>query len=122
VEVHFFVGVGLNQFYKYTDKYLHDYLPVRNLHPHNNFIKIFAEAGVFSFVSFVIFIFFLFRTKFTQIYQSDYFWISLASLSSVMVGMTINSTYDKHFWLSLALLSHAVYELSKPKEQNAVNI
>jgi O-antigen ligase len=119
---HFFVGVGLNQFYKYTDKYLHDYLPVRNLHPHNNFIKIFAEAGVFSFVSFVIFIFFLFRTKFTQIYQSDYFWISLASLSSVMVGMTINSTYDKHFWLSLALLSHAVYELSKPKEQNAVNI
>lgn len=119
---HFFVGVGLNQFYKHTDKYLTDYLPVRDLHPHNNFLKIFAESGVFSFLSFIIFLFFLFRTKFLEVYKSDYFWISLVTLSNIMIGMTINSTYDKHFWLSLALLSHVVYELGKSKYKNELNI
>jgi len=115
---HFYIGVGVNQFYKNTDKYLRAYLPVRDLHPHNNFVKIFGETGVFSFLSFLLFIFFLFREKYRYIIKSDYYWISLASLSAVMVGMTINSTYDKHFWLALALLSHAVYKINKLDEQN----
>ncbi len=115
---HFFIGVGVNQFYKNTDKYVRDYLPVRDLHPHNDFIKIFAETGVFSFLSFTIFIIFLFREKYRDIIRSDYYWISLASLSSVIVGMTINSTYDKYFWLGLALLSHVIYKFYKMDENN----
>ncbi len=115
---HFFIGVGVNQFYKNTDKYLRAFMPVRDLHPHNNFIKIFAETGVFSFLSFLLFMLFLFREKYRYIIKSDYYWISLASLSVVMVGMTINSTYDKHFWLALALLSHVVYKINKSDEQN----
>jgi O-antigen ligase len=117
---HFFIGVGVNQFYKNTDKYLRAYLPVRDLHPHNNFIKIFAEAGIFSFLSFVIFLFFLFSEKYKKIIRSDYYWISLASLSSVLVGMTINSTYDKYFWLGLALLSHVIYKLGQEDSNHMI--
>lgn len=113
----FFIGVGVNQFYKNTDKYVRDHLPVRDLHPHNNFVKIFAETGIFSFLSFMIFMFFLFFEKYKYIIRTDYYWISLAALSSVMVGMTINSTYDKYFWIGLAILSHVIYKIDQEEEK-----
>ena len=108
----FFLGVGFAQFPKISGSYIKEYLPPEALPSHNNFVKIFAESGVFTFVMFLSFIFALFMSQVRAIFSTDYFWIYLATLSAVMMSMTIPSLHHKDFWISIALLSHVIYILS----------
>ena len=105
----FFLGVGFGQFPKVSGGYIKNYLPPEALPAHNNFVKVFAENGVFGFLTFALLIFSLFTVKAKEIYRSDYFWIYLASFSAVMMSMTIPSLHHKDFWFSIALLSHVIY-------------
>jgi len=116
IQDHFFTGVGLEEYAHNTQKYLKDYLGVDGYDPHNIFIKILAEAGIFSFLSFLFFLFSLFKEKYSEILTSDYFWISLIPLSAVFMGISIGIAYEKHFWLSLALLSNVLLLHNNKKE------
>jgi len=115
IQDHFFTGVGVNKYADNTPKYLKDSLGEDGYAPHNIFVKIFAETGIFPFLSFLIFLFFLLKTKYYEVIKSDYFWIALIPLSSIFMGLALSITYEKHFWLSLALLANIILTL---KHQN----
>jgi len=115
---YFFTGVGLNEYPNYTQKYKKDYLDVAGYDPHNIFIKVFAETGVFSFLAFLTFLFFLFKTKYFELIKSDYYWITLIPLSTILMGMALSTTYEKHFWLSIALLVNVILFYDKEKEHH----
>ncbi len=114
---HFFMGVGFGEFPNVSGKYLKDYLAEEAKPSHNDFIKVFAESGVFAFLAFLFFIMTLFGTKFSQIVASDYFWLYLASLSAILMGLTIPSLHHKDFWISLALISNVILILTKQEEE-----
>ncbi len=114
----FFLGVGFAQFPKVSGGYIKNYLPPEALPSHNDFIKIFAESGVFSFVTFVAFIISLFSSYLREIFSSDYIWIYIASLSVILMGLTIPSLHHKDFWFTLSLVSHAIYYFYMQREKN----
>ena len=107
IQDNFFIGVGLNEYAKYTKRYLKAHLD-HGFGPHNIFVKMFAEAGVFSFLTFLVFLFFLFKTKFFEIYKSDYLWISLIPMSAIFMGLGLSVTFEKHFWLTFALWANII--------------
>ena len=114
----FFLGVGFAEFPEVSGSYIKEFLPPEALPSHNNFIKIFAESGVFTFLAFMLFIISLFTSQMRAIYESDYFWIYVASLSVVLMGLTIPSLHHKDFWISLGLLSHVIYHCYTKEHQN----
>ncbi len=114
----FFLGVGFGQFPKVSGGYIKNYLPPEALPAHNNFIKIFAECGVLSFVTFFAFIISLFSSYIKEIFSSDYFWIYMASLSMVLMGLTSPTLHHKDFWFTIALVSHVIYHFYKQKEKD----
>jgi O-antigen ligase len=117
IRENFFLGVGFAQFPKVSYKYINDYLPPEAYPSHNNFIKVFAESGVFSFLAYLFFIITLFTTKVKEIYSSDHFWIYVGSLSVVLMSLTIPSLHHKDYWWTLALVSYSIYYFYK-KEEN----
>ncbi len=120
---HFFMGVGFGEFRNVSGRYVKDFLAEEAKPSHNNFIKVFAESGIFSFLTFTLFILALFTTRFLEIMRSDYSWLYLASLSIVLMGMTIPSLHHKDFWISLALVSNVIILLMrKEAEGNLVNV
>ncbi len=120
---HFFMGVGFGEFRNVSGRYVKDFLAEEAKPSHNNFIKVFAESGVFSFLTFTFFILTLFTTRFLEIMRSDYAWLYLASLSIVLMGMTIPSLHHKDFWISLALVSNVIILLMrKETEGDLVNV
>jgi O-antigen ligase len=114
----FLLGIGLEVYEDYARGYAVDYIADGSLAPHNVFVKLIAEVGIFAFVGFLVFLYYLFTTKYLQIRQSSYFWISLVAYSNILMGLTLSSTYDKTFWISLGLLSNVIIILYK--EQNEV--
>ncbi len=112
----FLLGIGLEVYEDYARGYAVDYIHDGSLAPHNVFVKLIAEVGIFAFVGFLVFLYYLFTTKYMQIRQSSYFWISLVAYSNILMGLTLSSTYDKTFWISLGLLSNVIIILYK--EQN----
>ncbi len=114
---HFFMGVGFGEFPKVSGRYVKDYLAEEARPSHNIFIKIFAESGVFAFLAFLFFVITLFSTKFKEIVSSDYYWLYLASLSVVLMGLTIPSLHHKDFWISLAILSNVITYLTYEKQE-----
>lgn len=117
---HFFMGVGFGEFQNISGKYVKDYLAEEARPSHNNFIKIFAESGVFSFLAFTFFILALFTTKFYEIVRSDYYWLYLASLSAVLMGLTIPSLHDKDFWVSLSIVSNVIILFMRKEAEGKV--
>ena len=105
---HFFMGVGFGEFKNVSARYVKDFLAEEARPSHNNFVKIFAESGVFTFLAFTFFIFSLFVTRFTQIVRSDYYWLYLASLSMVLMGLTVPSLHHKDFWIAIAIVSNVI--------------
>ena len=118
----FFLGVGFAEFPKVSGSYIKDYLPPEALPSHNNFIKVFAENGVFTFLAFMALIISLFTARAREIFNSDYFWIYVASLSAVLMGLTIPSLHHKDFWFSIALLSHVIYIFYYKEHQKVQNM
>jgi hypothetical protein len=116
----FFLGVGFGQFPKVSKNYLKDYLAEEALPAHNNLVKIFAESGVFSFIAYMMFLFSLFFTKRREIFESDYLWIYLGSLATVLMSMTIPSLHHKDYWIFLSLVSYAIYQVYKEKDKSYI--
>ncbi len=117
---HFFMGVGFGEFKNVSGRYVKDFLAKEARPSHNNFIKVFAESGIFSFLAFTFFIFALFASRFREIMRSDYFWLYLASLSMVLMGLTVPSLHHKDYWIALAIVSNVVLLLMRNEEEGEI--
>ena len=102
----FLTGVGAEQYEKHAREYATDFIAEGSFAPHNFLIKMIAENGILPFLALIIFLAALFMADFRKIMYSDYFWIYIAALSTVLMGLTLSMTYEKYFWLFLGLLSH----------------
>ncbi len=102
----FFTGVGAEQYEKHAREYATDFIAEGSFAPHNFLIKMLGENGIFPFLALLAFLFVLFTYKIKTILYSDYFWIYIAALSTILMGLTLSMTYEKYFWLFLGLLSH----------------
>ena len=116
IQDNFLLGVGADNYTKYTRKYAVDFIDEGSLAPHNIFVKIFAEMGFITFIAFLLFLYVLLRTKFRQILYTDYYWLSLAVYAALFMGLTLSITYEKYFWMILALLSNVILKLSYEEE------
>ncbi len=114
----FFTGVGVEQYEKYARGYATNFIAEGSLAPHNFLIKMIGENGIFPFIALVVFLFVLFTFRFKEIMQSNYFWIYLAALSTILMGLTLSMTYEKYFWLFLGLLSHITLHLWQEEEES----
>lgn len=114
------LGVGFDVYEEYARGYAVDFIADGSLAPHNIFVKLIAEAGIFAFASFLFFLFLLFTTKYREVIAGEYYWIHLAALSSILMGLTLSSTYEKYFWMSLALLSHVIIMLYQKQNEPKV--
>lgn len=88
--------------------------------PHNLFIEVLAETGIFGIMSFLGFIFILFRTlgktrkEFIETEPSDDWsaWISsinFAVLSYLISGLFLHGVFFRYFWLFIALAMAAIH-------------
>jgi O-antigen ligase len=105
-EDNLFTGVGIEQYEKNVKRYATDFIAKGSYAPHNFLIKILGEAGFFPFITMILFLIVLFGSEYKRIVHTDYFWIYIAALSVVLMGLTLSIAYEKYFWLFLGLLSH----------------
>ena len=117
---HFLVGVGQDNYEKYTRKYAKVYMDDGSLSPHNILVKLLAETGIFVFLAFISFLFLLFKSKYFEIRNSDYFWISIIPVIAVMTGLTLNFIYQQHFWFTFALLANIVLMINYNTDKEIV--
>jgi len=123
IQDNFLLGVGVDNYEKNTRKYALDFIAEGSLAPHNIFIKIFAETGVFSTLTFLLFLYLLLTTEYSTIKNSDYFWLSLAVYTTLFMGLTLSITYEKYFWMFLSILSNAILKVTfNEKERKKDNI
>ncbi len=118
----FFTGIGAEQYEKHAREYATDFIAEGSFAPHNFLIKMLAENGIFPFLALIAFLFVLFTYRARTILYSDYFWIYIAALSTILMGLTLSMTYEKYFWLFLGLLSHVtlvVWLEEKEEEEGA---
>ncbi len=113
----FFTGVGAEQYEKHAREYATDFIAEGSFAPHNFLVKMVAENGIFPFLALVAFLIALFTYRVKVILQSDYFWIYIAALSTVLMGLTLSMTYEKYFWLFLGLLSHVTLSVWMEEEE-----
>lgn len=113
----FFTGVGAEQYEKHAREYATDFIAEGSFAPHNFLVKMVAENGIFPFLALVAFLIALFTYRVKVILQSDYFWIYIAALSTVLMGLTLSMTYEKYFWLFLGLLSHVTLSVWLEEEE-----
>ncbi|MGE5497747.1 MAG: O-antigen ligase family protein [Syntrophothermus sp.] len=118
-------GVGMREYGEFSPKYSSKYLGPDSVAPHNLYIEIMAESGLIVFFAFAFFLIDLLSRSFGAITHSDYFWIYMAVVSYLLMGMTIGITYNKFFWITIALLKqvqmHIQYE-SAGEVDSPVNI
>ena len=95
-----FLGKGIGTFMPYFINYF-KVLGVQ--YAHNSFLQIWAEAGLFAFLSFVSFIALLLRQGIKTFLKShDYF---VLGLSCAIFGYLVHSFFDNHLYsLQLAVL------------------
>jgi len=122
IQDNFILGVGADNYEKYTRKYALDFIAEGSLAPHNIFIKIFSEAGFFSFVTFLLLLYMLLRTEFIAILTSAYYWISLAVYANLFMGLTLSITYEKYFWMTLALLANVIMIVQSSREKKGETV
>ena len=113
----FFTGVGAEQYEKHAKEYATDFIAKGSYAPHNFLIKMIAENGILPFIAFILFLGTLFTYRFQKVMQSDYFWVYVGALATVLMGLTLSMTYEKYFWLFLALLAHVSLVIDEDEEE-----
>jgi O-antigen ligase len=113
IEQNPFFGIGVNGFSDNEPLYEEGHMVGSAPAPHNVYIKLLAESGIFSFILFVILIGHIIMTNLKQIYRSDGWYILAMLLSALLMGLTLGFTYDKYFWLPIAILMHLNYNFKR---------
>lgn len=100
IQEHPFLGMGVGTFMTNFSKYLPNLYPA---YAHNCFLQVWAETGVFSFVSFMAFVILLVRLGIKKFLVSKDFL--LLGLLSGAVGFLVHSFFDTNLYsLQLAVL------------------
>jgi len=113
VEQNPILGVGLEQFAKHTHQYAE--IIISATAPHNSYVKLIAESGIIVFAAFLLFIYTLMVRNFNIFRKHDLFWVYLALLATLFMGMTLGLTYAKFQWLFIAILMHMHHLVAKGK-------
>ncbi len=110
-EAHPLLGVGLGDYSKYTQQYATVYVSAPA--PHNMYIQLVAESGIIVFLTFLTFLTFLLTQNFKVVIQSNIFWIYMAFLSLLFMGMTLGIAHAKFFLLYVAIMLNTNYLIRK---------
>lgn len=96
------LGVGIDEYSNNTRKYYEGYIYATA--PHNIYVKLFAETGIFTFVLFLFFITTLLIQGFKILANENEIWLFFAFISFLIMGMTLGFFSDKYFWLFVAII------------------
>lgn len=97
------IGVGVNNYADNTRKYAEIYLHNDAIAPHNVYLKLAAESGLFVFILFMFLIVVLLFKNFKIIQSSNYFNLWLSTVAVLLMGLSLGITYDKYFWLMIVI-------------------
>ena len=111
IESHPLIGVGIDNFTNNTKKYADVY--IYSAAPHNIYVKLLAESGIFVFILFLIFIATLLIQNFRVLVNENEIWILFAFSSLLFMGMTLGFLSDKYFLLFIAIMMNVKYLLTK---------
>lgn len=109
IEKNLLIGVGINQFASNTPKYEEYTLAGSVPEAHNVYIKLFAESGIFAFMSFLLFIIYILFHRIKYYFYHDEWFLIVMLLSTLLMGLTLSLTYDKYFWLAIAITMNLHY-------------
>ncbi len=112
---HPFLGVGLGDYHLYTRKYASVYAEAT--HPHNIYIKLVGESGIIVLLLFLFFLLTIFLENIKVMLRSNVFWIYIAFLSLLLMGMTLGITYDKYFLLFIAIMLNINYLIKQKRRR-----
>ncbi len=100
IKDHPFLGSGLGTFMDHFPKYFNYPFPQ---YAHNSYLQIWAETGVFSFISFLLFLFFLLFGAITVFRLKNDFLV--LGLLCAVIGFLAHSFLDNQFYsLQLSIL------------------
>lgn len=102
-------GVGLDNYVNYTRDYSEVAMTDDSLAAHNLYIELAAESGLIVGVALLLLISLL---TIKNLNNMEYYWIWLAWLSILMMGLTLGLIYDKYFIYMIAINMN-IYNLSK---------
>lgn len=114
-------GVGMNAYGVFSPSYSKVHLKEDSVAPHNVYIKILAESGVFVFLAFMYMLTRLLIKYFRRVMSSDYFWIYIGYVSQLLMGITLGLTYNKYFWLTIAIMMNMHIRIYREKKINSIN-
>lgn len=82
------------------------YLTTSNQYPHNIFLELLLQGGVFYFTGVVIFLIYIFIKLKKLIHRDSRFWIILFIIIYPMTNLMFSATYlnDSLFWYCLAII------------------
>ncbi|MDM1517656.1 O-antigen ligase family protein [Myroides odoratimimus] len=103
------LGVGPGNF----ERVAGDYTTGAILAPHNVFIEVLAQYGLFVFFLFIILILYCFPLNLIFRYKDNRQIILIMTLFTFLIAHTINSVYlsNPYFWIFLATLYSLSYQL-----------
>lgn len=105
------IGAGFMQFAEKTPKYIGF-----RIAPHNTYVRLISEMGIFVFLLFIMFLYVLLIQNFQTYILSEYFWLYLSVISIFLMGLSLGLTYSKLQWLSIALMMNINYLLIMRKK------
>jgi O-antigen ligase len=109
------LGVGINAFNNNEIQYEEGHMIGAVLAPHNIYIKIFAESGLFMFALFLVFLLHIIKVNIRTIWLNDEWYILGILFFYLFMGITIGYGYDKHFWLAIVIVMNLNYQLKRNK-------
>lgn len=110
---HFLTGIGMNEYANNIMKYSTIYLDPGSRAPHNVYLAMIAENGIFIFILFIFFIFSIFRKNFFYLFNSQYIFIQFMFLSLFLMAFTLGIQYDKYTWLIIAIYSNVLFSTKR---------
>jgi len=120
IQNHPILGIGMGNFIEDSITYSVEYLALGAQTAHNMYILWFSENGLIVFMLLLIFIFILLKKNYNSILTSDNFYLQLALLSSLLMGMTISMSYEKYLWLIIAIYINVQNNIDQKLEGKSV--
>ncbi len=108
-------GVGVDEFRANEYKYEEGHMLGSSPSPHNVYIKLFAESGIFIFFIFIILIGNIIMSNFKILFYTNEWWIMMMLFSSLLMGLTLGFLYDKFFWISIVVMMNVNYQINRRK-------
>jgi O-antigen ligase len=115
IENNFLTGIGMDEYANTIMKYSSIYLDPGSRAPHNVYLALIAENGIFVLVLFLFFLFTIFRENFFYLFRSEYIFIQFMYLSLFLMAFTLGIQYDKYTWLIIAIYSNILFSIKKEK-------